>query len=189
MGSIPGVRNHHVTTRAPGQLSSDNDLELILHAFTTLVSRTKIEATFSQRHRTIIHHGHYGVFFCIWNGVSIKSTNIPSSHCLIYFFFVLAFFCHYSERCLLGFGESGFLFLSGKHTRTVVAHYFQLKVWISFSPSTPHHMAGPRAGIWMHLQLGRDLIQAACISFDLFPFRLLWFLQEKRNLQQCTMLS
>lgn len=59
-------------------------------------------------------------FYCIRNGVSNKSTNIPSSRCLIcflwFFFFIISFVIIASG--LFWFRGIWSLFLSGKHTHS-----------------------------------------------------------------------
>jgi hypothetical protein len=103
-----------VTTRAPGQLSSGDDLKLlILHQSLPRFPEKSRSFQISQRHRTIIHHGH-GISAFIASGTVFRTSlkNIPSRIVFFIFFLYLSFV--FIASVLLGFGEFGLLFLSGK---------------------------------------------------------------------------
>lgn len=127
-------------------------------------------------------------FYCIRNGVSNKSTNIPSSRCLIcflwFFFFIISFVLIASG--LFWFRGIWSLFLSGKHTRTVVHNKqhnqpLSFQLWVFFH--LPHHKwLDPGRVFGMHLQPGRDSIQAACFLLAFFlPSSIFWFTTRKRR--------
>lgn len=101
----------------------------------------------------------------------------PLSHCFILLFYI-CFLCFHSQRSF-GFGESGLLFLSGKHSSTVVHTKLTIVSGLFFFIYHNTTWLDPGAGIWMHLQLGRDSIQAACFFWP-FSFRHLWFSRKRR---------
>lgn len=103
--------------------------------------------------------------------------NIPSRIDFLIFFLYLSFV--FIASVLLGFGESGLLFLSGKHSPTVV-HTTHYRLWTFFlsSTTTPHGWI--RGGYLDAFTTGRDSIQAACFIWP-FSFRYLWLSRKRRT--------
>lgn len=84
-------------------------------------------------------------------------------------------------------GNLALSFLSGKHSTTVVHTISTSYRDFSFIYHNTTWL-DPGAGIWMHLQLGRDPIQAACFLLAFFlPSSLV--LKKKTYTQQCTTLG
>jgi hypothetical protein len=91
--------------------------------------------------------------------------NIPS-RIVFFFFFVFPFV--FIASVLLVSGNLVLSFLSGKHSSTVVHTNSLLSLDFSFIYHNTTWL-DPGAGIWMHLQPGRDPIQAACFLLAFFP--------------------
>jgi hypothetical protein len=100
--------------------------------------------------------------------------NIPSR---IVFFIIFPFV--FIASVLLISGNLVLSFLSGKHSSTVVHTNSLSSLDFSFIYHNTTWL-DPGPGIWMHLQLGRDLIQAACFLWP-FSFRHLWFSRKRRT--------
>jgi len=94
-----------------------------------------------------------------------------------YFFFIFLFV--FIASVLLVSGNLVLSFLSGKHSSTVVHTNSLSSLDFSFIYHNTTWL-DPGPGIWMHLQLGRDLIQAACFLWP-FSFRHLWFSRKRRT--------
>lgn len=136
-------------------------------------------------------------FYCIRNGVSNKSTNIPSSRCLIcflWFFFFYYFLCPHSKRSFLVSGNLVSIPLRETHSNgrsqqtTQPTSQFPT---LGFLSSTTPQMAGSGAGIWNAFTTGQGFDTGGLFSFGLFPsvIYLLVHNKKKTNTQQCTTLG
>jgi hypothetical protein len=86
---------------------------------------------------------------------------------LFFIVFFICFLCFHSQRSF-GFGESGLLFLSGKHSSTVVHTKFTIVSGLFFH-LPQHHMAGPGGGYLDAFTTGQGLDTGGLFSFGLFP--------------------
>jgi hypothetical protein len=190
-----------VTTRAPGQLSSGDDLKLlILHQSLPRFPEKSRSFQISQRHRTIIHHGH-GISAFIASGTVFRTSlkNLPSRIVFFIFFLYLSFV--FIASVLLGFGEFGLLFLSGKQLFNGRSHNSLSSLDFSFIYHNTTWLDPGRAFSLMHLQPGRDFdLQAACTltHFHFFLFSLFIFIasvfmgqrqRETRSNAPCNLLG
>lgn len=135
-------------------------------------------------------------FYCIRNGVSNKSTNIPSSRCLIcflwffFYFFYYHFLCPHSKRSFLVSGNLVSIPLRETHSNGR-SHNQPTSQTLGFLSSTTPQMAGSGAGIWIAFTTGQGFDTGGLLSFGLFPsvIYLLVHNKKKTNTQQCTTLG
>jgi hypothetical protein len=110
--------------------------------------------------------------------------NIPSRIVFFIFFLYLSFV--FIASVLLGFGEFGLLFLSGKQLFNGRSHN-SYRLW-TFLSSTTTPYGWIRGGYLDAFTTGRDPIQAACFILAFFlPSSLV--LKKKTYTQQCTTLG
>jgi hypothetical protein len=109
----------------------------------------------------------------------------PLSHCFILLFYI-CFLCFHSQRSF-GFGESGLLFLSGKHSSTVVHTKLTIVSGLFFH-LPQHHMAGSGGGYLDAFTTGQGLDTGGLFLLAFFlPSSLV--LKKKTYTQQCTTLG
>lgn len=155
-----------------------------------------MKLSISQRHRTIIHHGHTGVllhqercFEQVNKYPLFALLNLLSLVLLFYYFL-----CPHSKRSFLVSGNLVSIPLRETHSNgrsqqtTQPTSQFPT---LGFLSSTTPQMAGSGAGIWNAFTTGQGFDTGGLFSFGLFPsvIYLLVHNKKKTNTQQCTTLG
>lgn len=181
-----------MTTSAPGQLPSGDHFHLILHASLPrfpekkleLSIRSGIEPSTSKASRRL-HCIKERCFDQVYK-YPLFASDILFVGFSCFFIFPLSF---YTASVRLVFGMVSFS--SPGNTSTGRCTTSASSICLYFFHLPHHYMAGSGAGIWMHLQLGRDFHTGGLPSFGLFPcfFLCLFLVIRKEEQQQCTTLG